>query len=191
MGIVLMLVTWHVLCDFSRHEKIRATSHTRLRARDQSLQAPHSWKRRSQTKFASHYAWGTNAVCECKMDVKSTWIPTWHRMDHVSWLHGYMDYFQKPPLGGRLYTKLEDHSTPNTHNRWFILFYHVWGPTWMKIYWNSIWLRTQSHMTSHYVHLRIHNHTTWFWRCVGTTFEHFLLGSHNIYVPKLFICKIN
>ena len=22
------------------------------------------------------------------MDVKSTWIPTWHRMDHVSWSLG-------------------------------------------------------------------------------------------------------
>ena len=24
------------------------------------------------------------------MDVKSTWIPTWHRMDHVSWSLGLM-----------------------------------------------------------------------------------------------------
>ena len=44
----------------------------------------HWWKRRSRSKFASHYPWGANGVCECKMDVKSTWIPTWHRMDHVS-----------------------------------------------------------------------------------------------------------
>ena len=36
----------------------------------------HWWKRRSRSKFASHYAWGTNGVCEWKMDVKSTWIPT-------------------------------------------------------------------------------------------------------------------
>ena len=48
----------------------------------------HWWKRRSRSKFASHYAWGTNGVCECKMDVKSTWIPTWHQMDHVSWSLG-------------------------------------------------------------------------------------------------------
>ena len=48
----------------------------------------HWWKRRSRSKFASHYAWGTNGVCECKMDVKSTWIPTWHPMDHVSWSLG-------------------------------------------------------------------------------------------------------
>ena len=28
----------------------------------------HWWKRRVRSKFASHYAWGTTAVCECKMD---------------------------------------------------------------------------------------------------------------------------
>jgi len=37
---------------------------------------------------ASHYAWGTNGVSECKMYVKSTWIPTWHRMGYVSWSLG-------------------------------------------------------------------------------------------------------
>ena len=45
---------------------------------------PHWWERRSQSKFASHYAWGTNGVCECKMDVKSTWVLMWHQLDHVS-----------------------------------------------------------------------------------------------------------
>ena len=42
-------------------------------------------KSRSRSKFASQYPWGTNGVCECKMDVKSTWISTCHRTDHVSW----------------------------------------------------------------------------------------------------------
>ena len=64
--------------------------------------------------------------------------------------HGHLDYFQKPPLGGRPNTKPGDHGTPNAHNRWFILFYHVWGPAWIEIHWNSIWLRVRSHMTSHY-----------------------------------------
>ena len=33
---------------------------------------------------------------------------------------------------------------------WFY-FYHVWGPAWIEIQWNSIWLRVWSHMTtSHY-----------------------------------------
>ena len=64
--------------------------------------------------------------------------------------HGHLDYFQKPPLGGRSYTKLGDQGISNAHNCWFVLFYHVWGPTWIEIHWNSIWLRVWSHMTSHY-----------------------------------------
>ena len=46
--------------------------------------------------------------------------------------HGHLDYFQKPPLGGRPNTKLVDHGNLNTHNRWFIPLNHVWGPTWIK-----------------------------------------------------------
>ena len=48
--------------------------------------------------------------------------------------HGHLDYFQKPPLGGRPNTKLGDHGTLNAHNRWFILFYHAQGPTRMEIH---------------------------------------------------------
>jgi hypothetical protein len=104
-------------------------------------------KRRTRSKFASHYAWGTNGVCECKMDVKSTWIGIEGIM-----FHGHLDCFQKPPLGGRPNTKPEDHGTLNAHNRWFIviLFYHVWGPAWIKIHWYSIWSRARLQMTSRY-----------------------------------------
>ena len=38
------------------------------------------------------------------------------------------------------------------------------------------------------LHLRIRNHTAWFSRCVGTTFGHFLLGSHNFMVRALGSC---
>jgi hypothetical protein len=31
----------------------------------------------------ARYAWEPTELCECKMDVKSTWIPTWHQMDYV------------------------------------------------------------------------------------------------------------
>ena len=65
-------------------------------------------------------------------------------------VHGHLDYFQKPPLGGGPTTKLGDHGTQNVHNCWFILFHHMWGSTWINIHWNSIWLRVRSHMTSHY-----------------------------------------
>jgi hypothetical protein len=64
--------------------------------------------------------------------------------------HGHLDYFQKPPLGGRPNTKPGDHGTMNAHNHWFVVFYHVWGPKWIETHWNSIWLRAPSHMTSHY-----------------------------------------
>ena len=38
------------------------------------------------------------------------------------------------------------------------------------------------------LHLRIRDHTTWIWRCVGTTFGHFLLGSHYFMVKALGSC---
>ena len=47
--------------------------------------------------------------------------------------HGHLDSFQKPPLGSRPSTKPRDQD-----------------PAWIEIYWNGIWLRARSHMTSHY-----------------------------------------
>jgi hypothetical protein len=73
-----------------------------------------------------------------------------YMISNGSCFHGHLNYFQKPPLGGRPNTKPRDRRNPPAHNRWFILSYHVWEPTWIKIHWNSIWLRAQSHMTSHY-----------------------------------------
>jgi hypothetical protein len=56
--------------------------------------------------------------------------------------HGHLDYFQKPPLGGRPNTKPRDHGTRNAHNRWFILFLSCLKTAWIEIHWNNIWLRT-------------------------------------------------
>jgi hypothetical protein len=72
-------------------------------------------------------------VSERKMDVKSTWIRTWRQMEIT--LHGHLDYFQKPPLGGRPNTKPGDHSTPKAPNCGFILFQHVWGPRMVRNSW--------------------------------------------------------
>ena len=66
----------------------RVTSHTRTRASDQYISSTLISGKGGPVKFALHYAWGTNGVCECKMDVKSTWTPTWHATDHVSWSLG-------------------------------------------------------------------------------------------------------
>src|ERR1700689_4479049 len=38
------------------------------------------------------------------------------------------------------------------------------------------------------LHFRIRDYTTWFWRCLGTAFGHFLLGSHNFMVTALGSC---
>jgi hypothetical protein len=61
----------------------------------------------------------------------------------------HLDYFQILPLGGRPNTKPRDHGTMNTHNCWFVLYYHVRWPAWIKIHWNNMWLRAWLHMTSH------------------------------------------
>ena len=64
--------------------------------------------------------------------------------------HGHLDYLKIWPLGGRPNTKLEDHVIAIAHSCSFILFYHVRGPAWIEIHWNSIWLTVPSHMTLHY-----------------------------------------
>jgi hypothetical protein len=103
----------------------------------------------------------------------------------------WFNKFSRVPYPGLLEagpnTKPGDHGTPEAHNRWFILFYHAWGPAWIEVHYNNIWLRVRSHMTSHYT-----------WACVttlhdfggvlGTAFEHFLLGSHNFMVTALGSC---
>ena len=141
-------------------------------------------KRRSRSKFASHYTWGTNEVCEWKMDVTSTWLPTWHWMDHVSWSLGY---FWKSPLRGRSNTKLGEHGIRNAHNCGFILFYHVQGSAWIQ---NSLKQHLVEGMVTYdfTLHLRVRDHIAWFWRCLGMTFGHFLLGSHNFMVTAFGMC---
>ena len=49
--------------------------------------------------------------------VNARWMSSLHGIEWIMF-HGHLDYFQKPPLGGRPNTKpLGDHDTPNAHNR--------------------------------------------------------------------------
>jgi hypothetical protein len=80
----------------------------------------HLWKRRSRSKLAPHYAWGTNGLGECKMDVLVC-MDFLHGIEQTMF-HGYLDCFQIPNLGGRPNTTLGSHSTLNAHNYWIILF---------------------------------------------------------------------
>ena len=77
----------------------------------------------------------------------STWIPTWHQIYHISWS---LWLFSKTIIESRPNTKLGDHATPNVHKCWFILFWSCMRTRMKEIHWNSIGLRAQSHMTSHY-----------------------------------------
>ena len=68
----------------------RATSHTRLRARDHCTSSTlvggeGGGAAGPRSLLHTPLEGPTEGVCECEMGVKSTWIPTWHRVDHVSW----------------------------------------------------------------------------------------------------------
>ena len=67
---------WAHMKPFKAHTPTKATSHTRLRARYQYTSSTLIGGKGGVVKFAPRYARGTNGVCGCKMDVKSTWIPT-------------------------------------------------------------------------------------------------------------------
>ena len=69
---------------------LRATSHTRLRSRDQYTSGTLIGGKGGASPSLLHTTLEgpTEYRSECKMDVKSTWIPTWHQMDHVSWSLG-------------------------------------------------------------------------------------------------------
>ena len=69
---------------------LRAPSHMRLWARDHSNSSTLiGGKGGAGSSFLPTTVEGpTEWACECGMDVKSTWIPTWHPMDHVSWSLG-------------------------------------------------------------------------------------------------------
>jgi hypothetical protein len=160
-----------------RTSKAHVLTHETARPWPLHFKHSHWWKRQSQSKFASHHAWGTDGVCECKMmDVKSTWIPTWHQMEHVSWSLGL--------FSNTTTWREAQHKTRgpwhSEHSQQLINSIVSCVRTHMnRIHWISIWLKARSHMTPRTLHLRVCDHTTWFWRCFGTAFGHFLLGSHN------------
>ena len=69
---------------------LRGTSHMRLRARDHYTSSTLIGGKGGAGPSSLHtmLEGPTEHTCECKMEVKSTWVPTWHQMDHVSWSFG-------------------------------------------------------------------------------------------------------
>jgi hypothetical protein len=100
----------NILKHWNPYQLLTATSHTRLRARDQ-LHFKHSrwWKRRSQSKFASDYAWGTIWAYKWMQHGCKVYIDSYITSNGPCMSHYHLDYSQKLPLGGRPNTKPRNH----------------------------------------------------------------------------------
>ena len=146
----LWLSGMHLCWFLTWMHKLGPLSHMRLRARDCCT---------SSTLIGGKDGAGPSSLLHTTLEGPTEyvnarwWMWSLHGFLHgIKWImfHDHLDYCKKPPLGGRPHTKLGAHGTLDARNLWFILFYHVWGPTRIDIHWNSIWLRTHSHMTSRY-----------------------------------------
>ena len=162
--------------------KVQDTSHTRLRARDHYTFQALSLVQKVEL-VQDHF---TLRLRDQRIEyVDAQWMWSLRGFLHdIEWImvHGYLDYFQKSFLGGRPNTKpLGDHGTLNAHDRWFIVFYRIWGAAWIEVRWKSIWLRVWSHITSHYMMLE---------GVLGRLLDTFLLGSqfhgHNSWL----VCEV-
>jgi hypothetical protein len=139
---VLHLPQSSLVAEIRANDLGRATSHTRLRARDHYSSSTLIGGKGRAGPSSLHATLGGR-------DQRSMWVQDgwWslrgflHGINRIVF-HGYLDCFQKPS---------GDNGIPNVHNCWFILFYHTWGPAWLEIHQNSIWLRSRSHMTSCYI----------------------------------------
>ena len=133
----------------------------------------HWWE--SQVKFASHYAWGTNGACEGKMDVKSTWTTTRHRMECVSWSLGI--FFKNHLLEVGL---TQNQERPRHSKRSQPLIYPIFimceDMHENKFIQNNCWSRAWSHTTSQYTWVTTQND---FGGVLWRPLSHFHLGSHN------------
>src|ERR1700737_3256444 len=127
-------LTTRFLIAISTGHRERATSHKRLRARDYYTSSTLIGGKGEACPSSVHTMLkGPTEYVNARWDVKSTWIPTWRLLDHVScslgscfmltWImfHAHLDYFQEPSLGGRSNTKNGDHGTPNAVD----LFYFI------------------------------------------------------------------
>jgi hypothetical protein len=67
---------------------LKATSHTKLRARDQYSSSTLIGGKGGADPSSLHTTLEGPKEYVYARGVNSTWIPTWHRIDHVSWSLG-------------------------------------------------------------------------------------------------------
>ena len=90
----------------------------------------HWWKRwgpvqvRFTLRWRDHRSMWMQDGCKVHMD---SYVASNGSCLMVTWT-----LFQKSPLGGTSNTKAGNHGALNAHSLWFILFYHVWGLTWIE-----------------------------------------------------------
>jgi hypothetical protein len=107
---------------------------------------------------------GTNRVCACKMDVKSTWLPTWHRIGScfmVTWTIFKNHFLEVGLTQNRETMALWTLTT-------IVLIYFIMCEDPLELKFIEVtfgWWHSHIRGT---LHVRICDHTTWFWRCVGT-----------------------
>ena len=126
--------------------------HTRDRgACDHLLHFKHShwWNGRSRSKFASHYAWGIDRVCEWMQDGCEVYMDSYMVLNGscfmVIWIVIKIHLLEVNPTQNQETMALRMFATVG-----LIYFIMCEGRAWMKIYWNSIWLRARIHVISHY-----------------------------------------
>ena len=104
---------------------------------------------RARSNMASHYAWGTNTVCEMQ-DGYRVYMDGF--LCGIEWVMfcARLDCFQKPPLEVGLTRNREAVALQTLTSVDLFYFIMVWEPTWIEIHWDSIWLRAQSRMASYY-----------------------------------------
>ena len=69
--------------------RVRATSHKKLRARDHYTSSILIGGKGGAGPTSLHTMLeGLTEYVNARWMVKSSWVPTWHRMDHVSWSLG-------------------------------------------------------------------------------------------------------
>jgi hypothetical protein len=100
----------------------RATSHTTPRAHEHYTSSTLIGGKGGAGPSSLHITFGGPTEY-----VNARWMKSLHALLHgIEWImsRGHLDYCQNPKPN----TKPGDHGISKSHNRWFILFYHVQGP---------------------------------------------------------------
>ena len=138
----------------------------------------HWWRRRSRSKFASHDAWEIDRVCEwqdgCKVYMDS------YMASNGSWFMVTWTVFKNHLLEVGLTQNREIMALWKFATVDLLYFIMCEDPHEYKLIEIAL---VESLVTYDFtLHLRVCDHNTWFWRCLGMVFGHFFLNPHNFWL---------